>query len=58
MIVDCKYCIHCNTKIIKINEINKELLVEVVSDFRIVEKRYCCKKCYIRFYKFKGENND
>ena len=43
-------CLHCNTKI---NEFNEEQFIEVVSDFTTMEKRYCCKKCFSKYYKFK-----
>lgn len=40
-------CLHCNSKI---NDFNEEQFIEVVSDFTTIEKRYCCKKCFIKFY--------
>ena len=48
MVVDNKSCLHCNTKI---NELNEEQFIEVVSDFTTMEKRYCCNKCFIKYYK-------
>ena len=41
-------CLHCN---IKINGLNEDQFIEVVSDFTTMEKRYCCKKCFIEYYK-------
>ena len=38
-------CLHCDTKI------NEGQFIEVVSDFTTMEKRYCCKKCFIKYYK-------
>lgn len=55
MVVNYGFCIHCNTKI---NAFNEEQFMEVVSDFTTMEKHYCCKKCFIKYYKFKGETND
>lgn len=40
-------CIHCNAKI---NEFNEEQFIEVVSDFTTMEKRYCCKTCFKKYY--------
>ena len=48
MIVNYDQCVHCNTKI---NEFNEEQFVEVVIDFSTMEKRYCCEKCFIKYYK-------
>ena len=48
MVVDNKSCLHCNTKI---DELNEEQFIEVVSDFTTMEKRYCCNKCFIKYYK-------
>ena len=48
MVVDNTSCLHCNTKI---NELNEEQFIEVVSDFTTMEKRYCCNKCFIKYYK-------
>ena len=53
MVVNYDFCIYCNTKI---NALNEEQFIEVVSDFTTMEKRYCCKKCFMKYYKFKGEN--
>ena len=46
--VNYNSCLHCDTKI---NEFNEEQFIEVVSDFTTMEKRYCCKKCFIKYYK-------
>lgn len=40
-------CIHCNTKL---NEFPENRLLEIVSDFTTMEKRYCCKKCFCKYY--------
>lgn len=40
-------CIHCNKKI---SEFNEERHIETIFDETIEEKRYCCKKCFKRFY--------
>lgn len=55
MIVDYTHCIHCD-KYIKKGD--WQYLIETIYSGHYIEKRYCCQKCYIRFYKFKGENND
>ena len=55
MILDYTHCLHCDTKI---NEFNEEQFIELISDFTTIEKRYCCEKCFIKYYKFKGETND
>ena len=55
MIVDYTHCIHCD-KYIK--AYNWRYLRETIYSGYYIEKRYCCRKCYIRFYKFKGETND
>ena len=47
MIVNYDHCVHCDTKI---NELNEEQFVEVVSDFTTMEKRYCCEKCFVKYY--------
>ena len=52
MVVDNTRCLHCNTKI---NELNEEQFIEVVTNFATTEKRYCCNKCFIKYYKFKGD---
>ena len=46
--VNYNRCIHCNTKV---NEFNEEQFMEVVSDFTTMEKKYCCKKCFVQYYK-------
>lgn len=43
-------CVHCNAKLYKFNE---EQLLEIVSDFTTMEKRYCCKKCFKEYYDLK-----
>ena len=55
MILDYTHCLHCDTKI---NEFNEEQFIELISDFTTIEKRYCCEKWFIKYYKFKGETND
>ena len=55
MIVNYDHCVHCDTKL---NGFNKDHFVEVISDFSTMEKRYCCEKCFIKYYKFEGETND
>lgn len=55
MIVDYNHCIHCD-KYIK--RFDWQYLIETIYSGYFIEKRYCCQKCYIRFYKFKGETND
>ena len=55
MIVNYDHCVHCDTKI---NDFNKDHFVEVISDFTTMEKRYCCEKCFIKYYKIEGEIND
>ena len=60
MIVDYTHCIHCD-KYIKKGD--WQYLIETIYSGYYIENRYCCKKCYKRFYKFdidkfKGETND
>ena len=52
-VVNYDHCLHCDTKI---NGLNEEHFVEVISDFTTMEKRYCCEKCFIKYYKIEGEN--
>lgn len=47
MVVDNTRCLHCNTKI---NELNEEQFIEVVTNFATMEKRYCCKTCFKKYY--------
>ena len=48
MIVNYDHCVHCNTKI---NDFNKDHFVEVISDYSKKKKRYCCEKCFVKYYK-------
>ena len=57
MIVDYTRCIHCD-KPLKEQEFNEDYLIETIYDEFDIQQRYVCKKCYERFYKFKGETND
>ena len=50
MIVNYTHCIHCD-KPLKEQEFNEDHFVEVISDFSTMEKRYCCEKCFIKYYK-------
>ena len=43
---------------LEINDVKNELMDLKTKLIVFLEKRYCCQKCYIRFYKFKGETND
>ena len=42
-----KRCIHCNNKITNINE---NYRIETIYDGVYREFRYCCSKCFYRFY--------
>ena len=48
MVVAHGRCLHCDTKL---DALNEEHFIEVVSDFTTMEKRYCCKKCFVKYYK-------
>ena len=52
MVVEYNHCIHCDKYIKKFDW---RYLMETISNGYHIENRYCCQKCYIRFYKFKGE---
>lgn len=45
--VHYKRCIHCNNKITNINE---NYRIETIYDGVYREFRYCCKKCFWKFY--------
>ena len=45
--VHYKRCIHCNNKITNINE---NYRIETIYDGVYREFRYCCSKCFDRFY--------
>ena len=51
--VHYKRCIHCNNKITNINE---NYRIETIYDGVYREFRYCCKKCFWKFYNI--EYND
>ena len=48
MIVNYDHCVHCDKKI---DDFNKDYFVEGISDLTTMEKRYCCKKCFFKYYK-------
>lgn len=46
-IIHYKRCIHCNNKITNINE---NYRIETIYDGVYREFRYCCSKCFWKFY--------
>ena len=57
MILDYTHCIHCD-KPLKEQEFNADYLMETIYDEFDIQQRYCCEKCFIKYYKIEGETND
>lgn len=48
-------CLHCNYPIYEFNE---SRFLEVVSDFKTMEKRYCCFSCFEKYYDLRDRGDD